>query len=405
MDNLISENSGWKKRIYLFLLSQNVSLFGSAVVSFAIIWHITLETSSGTWIMLSTICAMLPQVVISLFGGVLADRHSRKYLIMLSDGFIALATLVIAIAFLSGVTRLELLLIASAVRSVGAGIQTPAVSAIYPQLVPADRLTKVQGINQTLNSVLLLLAPAAGGLILSWVGIVGAFFVDVVTATLAIIVMSRIKVEKVVRKNAHLSVWDDLKAGIGYTFRHRQLRNIIIVYLFSFFLITPAAFLSPLMVQRSFGGEVWRLTANEIVWTAGSFFGGLFVSLKGEFKDKVLTVTVGLTAFGVMFALIGLSWNFVIFLIFMGVAGLFMPPVATAQTVYIQEITEPEVLGRVFSIVQIIAASAMPVAILLFGPLADLVSVESLMIVTGVLLALVGVVMHIKSKSFKPENP
>lgn len=64
---------------------------------------------------------------------------------------------------------------------------------------------------------------------------------------------------------------------------------------------------------------------------------------------------------------------------------------ATAQTVYIQETTDPQVLGRVFSIVQIISASAMPVAILLFGPLADIVSVESILLVTGVLLALVGV--------------
>ncbi|MGI6004974.1 MAG: MFS transporter [Christensenellales bacterium] len=391
MNMKIFKFTGWKKQIGLFLLSQNVSLFGSSVVGFAIIWHITLTTSSGTWLMLATICSLLPQVLVSLLGGVWADRYNRKHLIMLSDGFIALATLALTAAFLLGFDRLELLLAVSAVRSVGAGIQTPAVGAIYPQLVPQEHLTKAQGINQTLNSVLMLLAPAVGGLILGWVGIVAALFVDVVTAAIAVFVMSRIQVEKITVQKETDSVWVDLKDGLKYTFRHPQLRRILICFLFSFFLITPAAVLSPLMVERTFGSEVWRLTANEMVWTVGSFFGGLFVSLKGQFKDKVRTVAFCLVVFGVMFALLGAAWNFVSFLVFMGIAGFFLPPLATAQTVHIQEITEPEVLGRVFSIVQLISASAMPVAIVLFGPLADVVSVESILLVSGALLALVGI--------------
>ena len=387
-----AQSASWKKQIALFLVSQNISLFGSSVVGFAIVWYITLETSSGTWMMLSTVCSMAPQVLISLFGGVWADRHNRKILIMLSDGFIALATLVLAVSFLSGLQNIWLLLAASVVRSIGAGIQTPAVGAIYPQLVPVEHLTKVQGVNQTLNSVLLLLSPAVGGAVLGSFGIVWAFFIDVITAALAILVMSTIKVGKQAGGEQPLSMAADIKKGLSYVFRHTQLRRIVICYLFSFFLITPAAVLSPLMVERTFGSDVWRLTANEIVWTVGSLIGGIFVSLRGSFRDKVRTVAICLIGFGVCFALLGLSWDFVVFLVFMGIGGFFMPVISTAQTVHIQEITEPAVLGRVFSIVQIISASAMPVAILFFGPLADVVSVESILIVTGVLLAFVGVV-------------
>ncbi|WP_101696906.1 MFS transporter [Clostridium minihomine] len=384
------ETSAWKKRAGLFLFSQNISLFGSSVVGFSIIWHITLTTSSGTWLMLSTICSVLPQVLVSLFGGVWADRYSRKHLILLSDSFIALATLALAIAFLLGFDSLELLLMISAVRSIGAGVQTPAVGAIYPQLVPQEHLTKVQGINQTLNSTLMLLAPAAGGLILGWVGIVGAFFVDVITAALAVCVMSRIEVEKIEPQSESHSIWMDLRSGVEYAFGHPMLRRILICYLFSFFLITPAAVLSPLMVERTFGSEIWRLTANEMIWTLGALFGGVFVSVKGQFQNKVKTVSLCLMAFGVLFGLLGLSWNFISFLAFMGIAGFFLPPMSTAQTVHIQEITRPEMLGRVFSMVQIITASAMPAAILLFGPLADVVSVESILLVSGFFLALVG---------------
>ncbi len=381
---------GWVKKAALFLIAQNLSLFGSSVVAFAIIWHITLTTSSGVWMMLATLASMLPQVLVSLFGGVLADRYNRKNLIMLADGFIAIATLGLAIAFLLGYTRLELLLIISAVRSLGAGIQTPAVSAIYPQLVPQDKLTKVQGINQTIGSVLLLVAPPAAGLLLASLGIVASFFVDVVTAALAILVTSLIHVEKVPRSDTPLSIWSDMRTGVRYTLCHPKLGRLIVCFGLSMFLITPAAVLSPLMVQRTFGPEVWRLTANEISWTLGNLLGGVYVSVKGEFKNKVLTVAICLLAFGVLFGLLGVAWDFVSYLIFMGLGGLFLPAISTAQTVHIQEITEPEVLGRVFSIVQIIMVSAMPVAILAFGPLADVVSVELLLIISGVLLMAVG---------------
>ena len=83
--------------------------------------------------MLSTICAMFPQVIISLWGGVWSDRYNRKTLIMLTDGFIALSTFGLAIAFWAGFQRLELLLAVSVERSISAGIQTPSVHAIFPQ--------------------------------------------------------------------------------------------------------------------------------------------------------------------------------------------------------------------------------------------------------------------------------
>jgi DHA3 family macrolide efflux protein-like MFS transporter len=388
--DFINNKNTWKRQAVLFLISQNISMFGSSVVGFAIMWHITLTTSSGIWMMLATICAMLPQVLVSLFGGVLADRHNRKYLIMLSDGFIAFATLGLALSFLMGLRSIGMILAIMIVRSIGSGIQGPAVSAVYPQIVPEEHLTRIQGLNQTVGSVLMLLSPAVGGALLGSFGIVAAFFIDVVTAALAIAVMSFIRIEKIVSGKNAQSVLNDLKSGVSYTFKHPKLRLMVICYLFSYFLITPAAVLTPLMIERSFGSEVWRLTANEMIWTAGTLIGGVYVALRGKFKDKFKTVALCLVVFGVLFSLMGVVRHFWAYLLLMGLGGCFLPSMHTAETVYIQENTEPYMLGRAFSVVHLIASAAMPAAILIFGPLADVISVESIMIVSGALLAISG---------------
>ena len=176
----------WKKKCILFLVSQNISLFGSSVVGYAITWYITLKTSSGMWMTASILCSLLPQLFISLFAGVWADRYHRKMLIMVSDGFIAASTLGLALMFLVGKDSMWMLMLVSAVRSVGAGVQTPAVGAIVPQIIPQEKLTRINGINQTCNSVLMMISPAVGGVLLGSVGIAWAMLVDVITAALGV---------------------------------------------------------------------------------------------------------------------------------------------------------------------------------------------------------------------------
>jgi len=391
MGQPLNNDLSWQKKTALFLISQNVSLFGSSVVAFTIIWYITLETSSGLWLMLVTICSLLPQVVISLWSGVWADRYNRKHLIMLMDGLIALATFLLAMTFWLGVERMELLLAVSVVRSLGTGIQAPAVNAMFPQLVPQDQLTRVQGIHQTLMSIFLLLSPAVGGLMLGSLGIEWALMLDVFTALLAVVIFSFIPVEKVARTFENTSVLMEMRQGVAYALNNRPVRLVLISLGFSYFLMTPAAVLTPLLIERSFAGGVWELTANEMIWTIGSLVGGGFVSLRGQFQNKVRTAAICPLAFGVTFGLLGVARPFLVYLAIMGIAGFFLPIIITAQTVLIQENVEAALMGRVFSLVQIITSSAMPVAILLFGPLADIVSVESILLVSGALLVLVGI--------------
>lgn len=100
---------------------------------------------------------LLPQLLISFIGGVWADRHNKKYIIAISDSCIAISTLIVALFFVMGIESIWLLFIALAIRSFGAGVQTPTVNVIVPDLAPQDKLMRVNGINTTIQSVMLIL--------------------------------------------------------------------------------------------------------------------------------------------------------------------------------------------------------------------------------------------------------
>ncbi|HEY4692072.1 MAG TPA: MFS transporter, partial [Bellilinea sp.] len=117
------EDPRWKKKTALFLSSQSLSMFGSMLVQYAIIWHVTLTTQSGSMLTVATLVGFLPQLVISLFAGVWADRHNRKFLIIAADALTAVSTLVLAFFFLFGYQEIWLIFVVSGIRSIGAGIQ------------------------------------------------------------------------------------------------------------------------------------------------------------------------------------------------------------------------------------------------------------------------------------------
>jgi Bacterial protein of unknown function (DUF894). len=385
----------WIKKVILFLTGQTITLFGSSLVQFAISWHMTLTTKSGTVLMISTLCGFLPQVIISPFSGVLADRFDRKKLIMLADGMIAFFTLGLFIAFSLGYQELWLLYLISAIRSAGSGIQTPAVSALLPDLVPEEKLMKVNGLNASIQSVMMLLAPAAAGGLYSAMGLQSVFLVDVVTAVIGIGILAFVKVQrKAAAPVEQITFFEDMKVGLRYVKMTKWLKQYMLFYLVYALMYGPVVFLTPLMVARSFGEEPWRLVAHETVFALGMIGGGFSISLLGDkFKNKSLMVIWACALFGVETLIMGFSKTFVFYLGAMLPMGLTLPYVNTGTMTVLQLKTDPPLMGRVFGMVSVIGSAAMPLSMAIFGPLADVVSVEAQLIITGVLMVIVSLFM------------
>ncbi len=394
------QKKNWKRDIILFLSSQTISLFGSALVQYAIMWYVTLTTKSGLMMTLFIICGFIPTFLLSPFAGVWADRFNRKFLIMIADAMIALVTLILAITFLLGYKEPWLLFVIAAVRALGAGIQTPAVAAILPQIVPEDKLTKVNGINGSLQALMMFVAPIVSASLLTWATIEFIFFIDVVTAALAIATLFlflKIPLHAKASEQQTTSYLDDFKLGLSYIKNHSFLKPFFTFFAFFFVLMAPAAFLTPLQVARSFGEEYWRLTAIEIAFSIGMMAGGAIIASWGGFRNKIFTMAFANVVMGICTMALGVTPVFWIYLIFMGLFGVAMPMANTPTMVLLQERVDPNYMGRVFGIFSMISTSMMPIGMMIFGPLADVIQIEWLLLGTGLLLVALAI-MFISSK-------
>ena len=391
----------WKRKTILFLISQCITLFGSMIVQMSIIWYVTLKTSSGGWVAAFTICSYLPQFLISFFAGVWADRYSRKKLIILADGVITVATLVMFLVMpmisLDSIL-LSALLAVSIIRSVGAGIQTPAVNAVIPQLVPEEYLMKYNGLNATVQSVVQFAAPAVAGAVLSIGTFRATLFIDILTALVGIGLLSCVLLPKQEASNENVSVFSEIKAGIRYSFSDKLIGKILIVYGLYILLCVPAGFMAALLVSRVYGDVYWYLTAVELVGFAGMALGGVLMGVWGGFKSRIKTFALGLFVLSLMTIGMGISPYFIIYLVLMFVYSIALTMIQTATTTIIQEKADSSMQGRVFGLMGAMYSGFLPVGMAIFGPLADVMPLQWIIVGSGIALVLVTVYLQVKSK-------
>ena len=393
---------GWRRNAVLFLVSQSITLFGSTLVQMAVVWYVTLSTSSGAWTAAFSICSYLPQFLISIPGGVWADRFSRKRLILSSDLFTALITLamIVLMPYLSTEpSLLSGLLLMSVLRSLCAGIQTPAVNAALPQLVPAGQLQRFNGINAALQSFVQFAAPAAAGAVLSFGTLRMTLLIDIATAIPGILLLSALPLSGESPGNLSADSSGDLscrssglshrgsqrfssalKTGLAYAFSHSPVRRLLILYGLFVFLCVPAGFLSGLLVSRAYGSSYGHLTAAELAGFAGMTAGGALMGTWGGFSRREKTLSAG-------------------YLVSMLVYGIALTAVQTTITTLLQECTDASVRGRVFGMLGSMYSGFLPLGMAVFGPLSDQMPLQWIMTASGIFLICTGLRVRVSRSS------
>jgi DHA3 family macrolide efflux protein-like MFS transporter len=219
------------------------------------------------------------------------------------------------------------------------------------------------------------------------------FFIDVITAAIAVSVLFlflHVPVHAKAQTKQTTSYFSDMREGFTYIKKHEYIKRFFLFCAVFFFLVAPAAFLTPLQVVRSFGDDVWRLTAIEITFSIGMMVGGVIMASWGGFKNRIHSMTLSMLVTGACTLALGVIPVFWIYLTFMGLVGIAMPIFNTPSMVLIQEKVEADFLGRIFGVFGMIASSMMPLGMLLFGPIADIIKIEWLLIGTGILMFIQG---------------
>ncbi len=415
----VKKPKSWAPRFFTIWTGQAFSLLGSQLVSFAVIWWLTQTTGSATILATASLVGLLPQVILGPFTGTLVDRWSRRLIMIIADGLIALATVGLAILFALGHIQIWQVYALLFVRSVCGGFHGPAMQASTSLMVPKEHLTRVQGVNQMLQGGMSIIYAPLGALLLKFMPMQGILAIDVVTAMIAIIPLFFFQVPQPERNDlqpgAHgkSTFWQDFRGGFSYVWSWPGLMLIGLMATVINFLLTPAFSLLPILVTKHFNGQAIYLALLDGFFGAGVIVGGLVLGAWGGFKRRIMTTLMGLLALGLGCLVMGIlpPSAFLIAVATMLFIGIFQPIVNGPLMAAVQAAVAPEMQGRVFTLIQTMAMAMSPIGLIIAGPIADKLGVQTWFIIGGVVTIGMGVIgvfipaiMHFEDgrKGFKP---
>ena len=388
----------WAGRFFTIWGGQALSLFGSALVQFALIWWLTQESGSATVLAIATLVGMLPQIVIGPFAGALVDRWNRRLIMIFADATIAIVSLLLAYLFATGTVQIWHIYAVMAVRALGGAFHYPAMAASTPLMVPNEQLTRINGLNQALQGVNSLVAPPVGALLLAILPTQGILLIDVGTALLAILPLLFLSVPQPQRHEEEQpevkpSLLNDVRNGFAYIRTIPGFTAIISMALFLNFLLVPTTALVPLLVTKHFEKGAIELGLLESAMGIGIIIGGILLSIWGGFKKKIATSLTGIIGLGIGVMLVGIAPADLFILAIAGNITLgFMIPMANGPIgALLQSIVRPDMQGRVMSLVNSGATAISPLGLLIAGPFSDWLGIRVWFWAGGILCVMIAI--------------
>ncbi|MCE7989094.1 MAG: MFS transporter [Caldilinea sp. CFX5] len=384
----------WRPRFFLIWTGQALSLIGSALTQFVLLWWITETTGSAAALATAGVMALLPQAIFGPLGGVVADRWSRRVIMIVADAITALCMMVLIALFATGNIQLWQIYALLFVRSAMQAFQAPAATASTAMLVPKEWLPRVAGFNQTLQGVMTIAAAPLGALALAFLPTQGALMIDVVTALVGILPLLFFRIpQKAVASSGGMarSLVADLRAGVRYVLAERGIAMLLAIMGLIVMTIMPMFSLTPLLVKEHFAGGVNQVALMEGLSGVGIILGGLLIGFWPIFRRRIVTVLVSfaVSCFTVALVAVAPSDWFWLGIFWWFVSGLTYSTGNAPLMAIIQHVVPNEMQGRVFSLMNTVIGLAGPVGLAVVGPLGEALGVVGVFVLGGVLSALI----------------
>jgi DHA3 family macrolide efflux protein-like MFS transporter len=404
---MIETNNPWAARFVPLWIGQALSLLGSQLVQFAIIWYLTQATNSATTLAIASMMGLLPQVLLSPFIGTWVDRGSRRLILIAADSTVAIATLLLAVLFASGLIEVWHIYVALFLRAVAGGFHQSAFGASVVLLVPKEHLARVQGFNQALYGGLNIVSAPLGAYLLSVLPMQGILGIDVGTALLAVSILLFVRIpQPESRSQATGTFWQDFRAGFRYILDWRGLVILLGLVMVINFFFSATEPLTPLLITDHFQGDAAQLAWWLSSFAAGTILGGLLLGAWGGFKRKVVTAQLGLILTGMSTMIVGLvpSHLFWLGLAANTVVGLLLPVINGSFGATLQAAIAPDMQGRVFAFIFSAAMLVSPLALMIAGPFADAFGIQTWFLIAGLSCTLMGIFGFFSSDVMRMES-
>lgn len=355
-------------------IGQIVSLFGTALFSFAIGIWLYQQTGLATTFTNMIFFSNLPRILLSPFAGALVDRWNRKLTMMVSDLATGSTTLIILALMWSGSLEVWHLYVLMALSSAFESFQFPAFSSSISMLVEKKHFARTSAMMSLAEEGSRVLAPILAAALIGFIKLEGIILIDVVTFIAAIGTLLLVPIPQPPQSETGRKAGGGLLMESIYGFRYFIANPSLLGLQFNFFMVNllamSSALRTPMILARTGNNEVILGTVASIS-AIGGVAGGLFMSIWGGPRRRILGVLGGLVLVNVGRAGMGLGQELVVWSI-SGFFALFFISVCNASNQAIWQAKTPaDVQGRVFAARRFTGQLSIPLTSLIAGPLSD----------------------------------
>ena len=378
-----------RKTIYAYLLfwsGQILSLLGSTIVLFVLIWWVVVEYSSPIYLSIAYLVGLGVQVLFMPIAGVFVDRWNRKIILGVTETLQVIGSLGLILLFsiqtqFNPLTFYFFVVVFLGFRGIIGSFHATASKAILPIMIPSNQLDRMNSLQFIILGLINITGTAIGALLYVLFPISIIIWVDCLTLLLALVILFFVTIPPISIENNLLKQPEQIKTtfiqefrgGIAILRSRKGLLQLVIVITMINFLQIPIVVLGPIYIHSVHSGEPYNLALIVVSMQIGLLISGIILSLKNNWNRKTLMIVIAIYVqlFGYFIQAItpiGLFW-------FMGIGafifGAMLPIINSMYRSIIQLVIPPELLGRVTAITTAMTGALLPLGVIISGPLAE----------------------------------
>ena len=363
-------------------MGQLASSLGSSMTYFALTLWMWQQTQSATAIALILVFYQLPQLITTLFSGIVIDHLPRKVLLWLSDAGAACCT--VSVGILAGWQILQIwhiYLIAAIIGCFG-NVQSLTYATLVPLIVPPHHHTRASSMGALVEHGAVILSPALAGVLYPLIGLLGITTIDMTTFAIAMLTLAIVKIPVTPQKTvdsqpppSKSAFWHQIRQEITFGFRYiaahpNLLAMVVALSTFTFLHQVGEALYQPMILART-GGDTQMLGVVVAASGLGGVVGAIAFSLWGGFRRRPLGLMIGFIGTGLSKLLLGLGHGPSVWATARFGTSFHNPRIMSAYVAMWYDRVAPGLQGRVFAADYLVGTLVMLTANLVAGPLAD----------------------------------